>query len=95
MEIPTNRVFRLRYREFAARCFREGFSRASISLNTRGLKNNVKREASFLSCKEQKANCVFLQETHSAEADSKLWKLQLGGETLFSLVMEHRIQLAQ
>uniref|UniRef100_A0A3Q2ZQW8 exodeoxyribonuclease III n=1 Tax=Kryptolebias marmoratus TaxID=37003 RepID=A0A3Q2ZQW8_KRYMA len=37
-----------------------------LSLNTRGLKNSVKRKATFLYCKEQKANCFFLQETHSS-----------------------------
>ena len=55
-----------------------------ISLNTRGMKDNVKRKAIFLFCKEQRANCVFLQETHSAEADTKFWKLQWGDSIFFS-----------
>lgn len=54
-----------------------------ISLNARGLKNNVKRKAIFLFCKEQKANCVFLQETHPAEADTKFWKVQWGDNIFF------------
>lgn len=40
-----------------------------VSINVRGLKNIVKREAIFLFCKEQQANCVFLQETHSGTED--------------------------
>lgn len=60
-----------------------------ISLNARGLKNNVKRKAIFLFCKEQKANCVFLQETHSAEADTKFWKVQWGDNIFFSHGTSH------
>lgn len=60
-----------------------------ISLNTRGLKDKVKRKAIFLFCKEQRANCVFLQETHSAEADSKFWKLQWGDSVFFSHGTSH------
>lgn len=60
-----------------------------ISLNTRGLKDNIKRKAIFLFCKEQKANCVFLQETHSVEADTKFWKLQWGDSIFFSHGTSH------
>ncbi len=47
-----------------------------LSLNARGLKNSVKRKAIFLFCKEQKASCVFLQETHSVLNDERFWKVQ-------------------
>uniref|UniRef100_A0A1A8UUH3 exodeoxyribonuclease III n=1 Tax=Nothobranchius furzeri TaxID=105023 RepID=A0A1A8UUH3_NOTFU len=60
-----------------------------ISLNTRGLRNNVKRKAIFLFCKEQKSNCVFLQETHSVEEDTKFWKLQWGDSMFFSHGSSH------
>lgn len=60
-----------------------------ISLNVRGLKNIVKRKAIFLFCKEQKANCVFLQETHSVEADTKFWRLQWGEPVFFSHGTSH------
>ncbi len=40
-----------------------------LSLNARGLKDNVKRKATFLFCKGLKAHCIFLQETHSCEED--------------------------
>uniref|UniRef100_A0A3P9JF49 Reverse transcriptase domain-containing protein n=1 Tax=Oryzias latipes TaxID=8090 RepID=A0A3P9JF49_ORYLA len=60
-----------------------------ISLNTRGLKNNVKRKAIFLFCKEQKAKCVFLQETHSVEEDVNFWKLQWGDSIYVSHGTSH------
>jgi len=60
-----------------------------LSLNTRGLKNNVKRKATFLYCKEQKANCFFLQETHSSEEDALFWKHQWGDLTYFSHGSSH------
>lgn len=56
-----------------------------ISLNTRGLKDNVKRKAIFLYCKGQKANCVFLEETHSCASDTSFWSVS--GETRCCLVM--------
>ena len=55
-----------------------------ISLNTRGLKDNVKRKALFLFCKDQKAHCVFLQETHSCASDTTFWTSQWGDKVLFS-----------
>lgn len=49
----------------------------------------MKRKAIFLFCKEQQANCVFLQETHSAEADTKFWKTQWGESVFFSHGTSH------
>ncbi len=60
-----------------------------ISINVRGLKNIVKRKAILLFCKEQKANIIFLQETHSGTTDEKLWKQQWGDEILFSHGTSH------
>lgn len=60
-----------------------------FSLNTRGLKNNVKRKATFLFCKEQKSNIIFLQETHSVEADTTFWKQQWGDCVFFSHGTSH------
>ncbi len=60
-----------------------------LSLNVRGLRNNVKRKAIFLFCEEQKANCIFLQETHSVEADTQFWKLQWGDPIFFSHGTSH------
>lgn len=55
-----------------------------LSLNARGLKDNVKRKAIFLFCKGLKATCIMLQETHSCEEDTIFWKNQWGDEIFFS-----------
>ncbi len=60
-----------------------------LSLNVRGLKNNVKRKATFLYCKEQKVNFFFVQETHSECEDSRFWKLQWGDSAYFSHGTSH------
>lgn len=60
-----------------------------LSLNARGLKNIVKRKAIFLFSKEQKANCIFLQETHSNEEDVNFWKLQWGDSIYVSHGTSH------
>uniref|UniRef100_A0AAZ1XGV7 exodeoxyribonuclease III n=1 Tax=Oreochromis aureus TaxID=47969 RepID=A0AAZ1XGV7_OREAU len=57
---------------------------AEDSLNVRGLKNNVKRKAMFLFCKEIKANILFLQETHSGKEEETFWKHQWGDSILYS-----------
>lgn len=49
-----------------------------VSLNTRGLRDNVKRKSIFLFCKNVKASYILLQETHSVEADEKFWCNQWG-----------------
>lgn len=49
----------------------------------------MKRKAIILICKEQKANCVILQETHSAEADTKFWKLKWGDPVFFGHGTSH------
>uniref|UniRef100_A0A3B3ST53 exodeoxyribonuclease III n=1 Tax=Paramormyrops kingsleyae TaxID=1676925 RepID=A0A3B3ST53_9TELE len=54
------------------------------SLNVRGLKDNVKRKAIFLFCKEIKANILFLQETHSSKEEETFWKHQWGEGILYS-----------
>jgi len=54
------------------------------SLNVRGLKDIVKRKAVFLFCKGQKANCIFLQETHSLDSDESFWTNQWGEKMFFS-----------
>lgn len=59
------------------------------SLNVRGLKNNIKRKAIFLFCKEVRANFILLQETHSSKEDEKFWKQQWGDNTLYSHGTSH------
>ena len=55
-----------------------------LSLNVRGLKNSVKRKAIFLFCKEERANCIFFEETHSELTDERFWKTQWGDEIFFA-----------
>lgn len=60
-----------------------------ISINVRGLKNNVKRKAIFLFCKEEKAEIIFLQETHSQKDDETFWKTQWGDQLFFAHGTSH------
>ncbi len=55
-----------------------------ISLNVRGLRDNTKRKAIFLFCRRYNADLIFLQETHSSDADTKFWKAQWGDRIYFS-----------
>lgn len=54
-----------------------------VSLNTRGLRDFVKRKSVFLFCENEKAQCFLLQETHSVEIDEKFWSNQGGDKILF------------
>lgn len=55
-----------------------------VSLNSRGLKDNLKRKAIFLHCKGFKSHCVLLQETHSCATDAAFWTTQWGDKIFFS-----------
>ena len=55
------------------------------SLNVRGLRDIIKRKAIFLFCKGSKSQSLFLQETHSSEADETF--CETNGGTRFSLAM--------
>lgn len=55
-----------------------------LTVNARGLRDNLKRKAIFLYCKNKNPQCIFLQETHSNECDEKFWKTQWGDKILFS-----------
>ena len=54
-----------------------------LSLNVRGLSNFRKRRAIFTWCRKQKADLIFLQETHSAENCKCEWKKEWGSEIIF------------
>ena len=45
-----------------------------ISLNIRGISNFRKRKTIFTWCRKQKADIIFLQETHSTEKNEAQWK---------------------
>lgn len=49
-----------------------------ISLNARGLRDSIKKESTVLFCKNEKAQCVLLQKTHSNDMDEKSWLNQWG-----------------
>ena len=55
-----------------------------VSLNVRGLRNQVKRRAIFSYLKSQKANLYCLQETFSQESDENVWSAEWGGQAFFS-----------
>ena len=55
-----------------------------MSLNARGLRNTFKRKSVLAWIKNQKADIIFLQETHSTENCEALWKKEWKGKIFFS-----------
>jgi len=55
-----------------------------LSFNVRGLSKFKKRRAIFSCCRKQKADLIFLQETHSSKEREAQWKKEWGAEILFS-----------
>ena len=55
-----------------------------LSLNVRGLSNFHKRRAIFSWCRKQKADLIFLQETHSTAERQDQWRKEWGASLLFS-----------
>ena len=53
-----------------------------LSLNTRGLRDVLKRRAIF-NYYRSRAEFICLQETHSNEKDMVIWKAEWGGDILF------------
>ena len=53
-------------------------------LNVRGLRNNRKRLSIFTWLKQMHPGITLLQETHSAESDTKKWQNEWGGDIFFS-----------
>uniref|UniRef100_A0A1A8QG53 exodeoxyribonuclease III n=1 Tax=Nothobranchius rachovii TaxID=451742 RepID=A0A1A8QG53_9TELE len=64
------------------------------SLNSRGIKDNLKRKAVFLHCKGRNYQCVLLQETHSCASDATYWTAQWGDKILFSHGSNHSAGVA-
>ena len=62
---------------------------AVLSLNVRGIRDNVKRRSIFSYLKDQNALFYFLQETFSDINDEALWKNEWGGEIIFSHGSHH------
>ena len=55
-----------------------------LSLNVRGIRDQIKRRSILSYLKDQKANIYFLQETYSEPKDEAIWKQKWGGELFFS-----------
>lgn len=55
-----------------------------LSLNARGLRDNIKRKALFLFAKQQKFDFYFFQESHTVVNDASFWKTQWGNDLWFS-----------
>ena len=51
-----------------------------MSLYVRGIRDLLKRKATFLFCTNSEADFIFLQETHSSNLDVKFWKGQWGNK---------------
>ena len=54
-----------------------------LSLNVRGLRNQIKRRAVFAYLKRQKADIFCLQETYSNKLDESVWPAEWGGKYVF------------
>ena len=54
-----------------------------LTLNVRGLRDNIKRRAIF-NFYRNKGDIICLQETHSEENDEQGWAMEWGGDILFS-----------
>ena len=55
-----------------------------LSLNVRGIRDQIKRRSILSYLKNQQANIYFLQETYSERADENIWRNEWGGELFFS-----------
>ena len=55
-----------------------------LSLNVRGLRNQVKRRSIFSFLKDQNCDIFLLQETSSEPKDESIWKSEWGGAMFFS-----------
>ena len=55
-----------------------------LSLNVRGLGNFRKRRAIFTWCRKQKADLIFLQETHTTKNCESHWKKEWDSSIMFS-----------
>ena len=60
-----------------------------LSLNFRGIRDQIKRRSVFLFLKDFNANIYFLQETYSELKDEIIWKNEWGGEIFFSHGTNH------
>ena len=55
-----------------------------LSLNVRGISNFKKRKTKFTWCPKQKADFIFLQETHSKIDSKKCWRNEWAGDIIMA-----------
>ena len=55
-----------------------------ISLNVRGIRDEIKRKKIFQFYNEKRCDVLCLQETHSTKEDEIEWKLEWGGNIIFT-----------
>ena len=60
-----------------------------LSLNVRGIRDQIKRRSILSYLKDQKANIYFVQETYLERADENIWRNEWGGELFFSHGTKH------
>ena len=60
-----------------------------LSLNVRGIRDQVKRRSIFQNLKDHNSKIYFLHETYSQPEDEIIWKNEWGGEIFFSHGTKH------
>ena len=60
-----------------------------LSLNVRGIRDQLKRRSIFAYLKDHSPKIIFLQETYSEPSDEMIWKSEWGGEMFFSHGTKH------
>jgi len=60
-----------------------------LSLNVRGIQDQIKRRSIFSFLKDFKANIYFIQATYSELKDEIIWQNEWGGEIFFSHGTNH------
>ena len=61
-----------------------------ISLNANGLHADVKRQKTLMWCRQQKANILPLQETHTLAEDKSIWRDDWEGDIYMAHVSTSR-----
>ena len=55
-----------------------------LSVNARGIRNELKRKSIFLYCQNKGADFYFIQESHASDTDLSYWRSQWGKDVWFS-----------
>ena len=60
-----------------------------LSLNVRGIRDQLKGRSIFAYLEDHSPKVIFLQETYSGPSDEMIWKSEWGGEIFFSHGTKH------